>query len=77
MRLWYLSHRPSLFAHMKYGSRRSVNQKSDIWSHWTAAHARLKNMFTEDEKCRNLMRWLINVIVYSFFYLSSTICSVV
>ena len=23
-----------------------------------AAHARLKNEFTEDEKCHNLMRWL-------------------
>ena len=24
-----------------------------------AAHAFLKNEFTEDEKCHNLMRWLI------------------
>ena len=24
-----------------------------------AAHARLKNEFTEDEKCHNLMSWLI------------------
>ena len=24
-----------------------------------AAHARLKNEFTEDEKCHNLMNWLI------------------
>ena len=24
-----------------------------------AAHARLKNEFTDDEKCHNLMRWLI------------------
>ena len=23
-----------------------------------AVHARLKNEFTEDEKCHNLMRWL-------------------
>ena len=74
MRLWYLSHRRpakaqvslripavspelSLFAHMKYGSRRRVRQK--IWPHWMAAHACLKNEFTEDEKCHNLMRWLI------------------
>ena len=28
-----------------------------------AAHARLKNEFTEDEKCHNLMIWLIYVIV--------------
>ena len=26
--------------------------------HWMAAHARLKNEFTEDEKYHNLMRWL-------------------
>ena len=35
------------------------NQKSDIYLHWMAAHARLKNEFTEDEKCHNLMSWLI------------------
>ena len=38
----------SLFAHMKYGSRRRM-----------AAHARLKNKFTEVEKSHNLMTWLI------------------
>ena len=32
------------------------NQKSVIWM---AAHARLKNEFTEDEKYHNLMTWLI------------------
>ena len=34
-------------------------QKSDIilYPHWMAAHARLKNEFTEDEKCHNLMTW--------------------
>ena len=40
---------PSLFAHMNYGSRRGVRQKSDIQPHWIAAHAHLKNEFTEDE----------------------------
>ena len=34
------------------------DQKSDIKPHWTAAHSRLKNEFTEDEKYHNLMRWL-------------------
>ena len=34
------------------------DQKSDILPHWMAAHARLKNEFTEDEKCHNLMSWL-------------------
>ena len=37
------------------------DQKSDIQPHWMAADARLKNEFTEDEKCRNLMSWLIYV----------------
>ena len=35
------------------------DQKSDIQPHWMAAYARLKNEFTEDEKCHNLMTWLI------------------
>ena len=72
MWLWYLSHRrpemaqaslrirtvspePSLFAHMKYGSRR---RKSDIYPHWIAVNACLKNECTKDEKCHNPMRWL-------------------
>ena len=38
------------------------DQKSDILPHWMAAHARLKNEFTEDEKYHNLMRWLIYLI---------------
>ena len=38
------------------------DQKSDIWPHWMAAHARLKNEFMEDEKCHNLMRWLNYII---------------
>ena len=39
-----------------------VDQKSDIYRHWTTARVHLKNKFTEDKKYRNLMRWLI----YSF-----------
>ena len=34
------------------------DRKSDILCHWIAAHARLKNEFTEDEKYYNLMTWL-------------------
>ena len=34
------------------------DQKSDIQPHWMAAHARLKNEFTENEKCHYLMTWL-------------------
>ena len=35
------------------------DQKSDILPNWMAAHACLKNEFTEDEKYYNLMSWLI------------------
>ena len=35
------------------------DQKSDSEPHWMAEHARLKNEFTEDTKCKNLMSWLI------------------
>ena len=34
------------------------DKKSDIKLHWMAAHARLKNAFTEDGQYHNLMRWL-------------------
>ena len=39
----------------EYSKGPTKNQTS---SHWMAAHARLKNEFTEDEKYHNLMRWL-------------------
>ena len=32
------------------------DQKSDIYRH--CMNVRLKNEFTEDEKCHNFMRWL-------------------
>ena len=73
MRLWYLSDRgkakaqmslgicavsPELFAHMKYGRRRRVQPKI---SHLAALAPLdgLKNEFMEDEKCHNLMSWLL------------------
>ena len=34
-----------------------------------AVHARLKNEFTEDEKCHNLMRWLISSLMGSLLQL--------
>ena len=33
--------------------------KPDMYSHWMGAYVGLKNEFTEDEKCHNLMSWLI------------------
>ena len=38
------------------------DQKADIQPHWMAAHARLNNEFTEDEKCHNLIRSLISFL---------------
>ena len=76
MRIWYLSRRrpakaqavlriravspePSLFAHMKYESKRRVRPKI---KQWIAAQVRLKNEFTEDEKCHNLVSWLKSLL---------------
>ena len=51
---------PSLFTHMKYGStcRHRVRPKLRQLAPLDAAHARLKNEFTEDEKNHNLLTWL-------------------
>ena len=49
LRIRAVSPEPSLFAHMKNGSRRRVRPKLSGW---------LKNVFTEDEKCHNLESWL-------------------
>ena len=54
-----VSPEPSLFAHIKYGRRQRVWPKIKHLAQWMAAHARLKNDFTEDEKYHNPMRWLI------------------
>ena len=55
LRIRVISPEPSLFTHMKYGSRRRVRPKI---RHWMAVHVRSKNEFTEDEQCHNLMSWL-------------------
>ena len=60
LRIRAVSPEPSLFAHMKCGSRRKGRPNKQTSSpHWMAAHARLKNEFKEDGKYHNLMRWLI------------------
>ena len=38
------------------------DQKSDVWPQSIAAHAYLKNEFTEGDKCQNLMSRLINYL---------------
>ena len=54
---------------MKYGSRRRARQQTRHPTHWIAAHARLKNLFTEDEKYHKLMPWLIEDLggIFSVF----------
>ena len=49
LRIRTVSPEPSLFAHMKYGSRR-VRPKIRHLAPLMSAHAHLKNEFTEDEK---------------------------
>ena len=48
LRIRTVSPEPLLFARMKYGCRRRVQPKFRHLAHWMAAHARLKNEFTED-----------------------------
>ena len=51
------------------------DQISDIYPHWMAAHARLKNEFTENEKCHNLMSRLICAFYFALL-VSSRHCIV-
>ena len=60
MRLWYVSHRRPAKAQVKYRVDEGSDQKSDIKPNWMAAYVYLKNKFKEDEKCHNLMSWLIS-----------------
>ena len=64
LRIHAVSPEPLLFAHMKYGSRRRVRSKIRHLAHWMAAHAHLKNEFTEDEKYHNLMRWFRSLLFH-------------
>ena len=84
MSLWYLPHRQpvkaqvrlriravspelSLFARIKYGSRGRV--QPNIKPQWMAAHARLKNEFTEDRKYHNLIKSAhLSLLWYSVLY---------
>ena len=77
MRFWYLSHRRPASAqslkslHCSHTWSNGSDQKSDIYPHWRAAHARLKNEFTEDEKYHNRTRWLNDHVffLFQFFFL--------
>ena len=69
MRLWYLSYRRTAKAHLRCSHTWSmeVDEASDLTSDIrTAAHARLKNEFTEDEMYHNLMSWLKYTLFIDF-----------
>ena len=55
LRIRTVSPEPSLFAYMKYRSRQGVWPKIRHLSRWMAANELLKNEFTEDKKCHNLI----------------------
>ena len=59
LRIRAISPEPSLFAHMKYGSRRRVRPKIRHQAPLDSCACVFKNEFTEDEKCHNIMSWLI------------------
>ena len=45
------------------------DKKSDIYSYWMAAHVRLKNEFTKEEKYHNLMTFMeTNNILMTMIY---------
>ena len=68
LRIRAVSPEPSLFAHMKYRSRRRVRSKNQTSSPTgMAGHACLKNEFTKDKKYHNLMSWLIFKIIEIVF----------
>ena len=53
-----ISKEPSLFAHMKYGSRRRARSKIRHVAPLDGYTCAFEDVFTEDEKCHNLTRWL-------------------
>ena len=53
-----VSPEPSLFAHMKHGSRRKVQPKIRHLAPMDGHACAFEEKCTEDEKCHNLMRWL-------------------
>ena len=50
---------PSLLHTYSIEADEESDLKSDIYPHWMAVHACLKEEFREDEKYHNLMTWLI------------------
>ena len=58
LRIRAVSPEPSLFAHMKNGSRRRVRPNIRHLAPLDGCASSLKNEITEDKKCHNLMSWL-------------------
>ena len=60
LRIRAVSLEPSLFTHMKYGSRPRDWPKIRHLAPLDGCACTFKNEFTEDEKCHNPMSWLIS-----------------
>ena len=58
LRIHAVSPEPSLFADMKYGSRREVRPNIRHLAPLVGCACAFKNEFTGNEKYHNLMRWL-------------------
>ena len=58
LRISAVSPEPLLFAHMKYGCSRRIRPKIRHLASLVGCACALKNEFTENEKCYNLMSWL-------------------
>ena len=59
LRIHAVSPEPSLFAHIKYGSRRRVQPEIRYLAPLDVCTYAFENEFTEDKKCQNLTSWLI------------------
>ena len=72
LRIRAVSPELSLFAHIKYGRRRRVRSQIRHLGLLDGCACALKIEFTEDEKCHNLMRWLIRPLWPSDIWFSYT-----
>ena len=65
LRIRAVSPQPSLFAHMKYRSRRRVRPNIRHLAPLDGCACTFEEWVSEDEKCHNLMRWLILFVLSS------------
>ena len=71
LRIRAVSPEPSLFAHIGMEVYEGSDKKTDLRPQWMAAHACLKNEFTEDEKYDNLTSWQQLFLMFELYSLTS------